>query len=68
MFVLAILEEGQERNFRTSDIKLENGHILAVVGSTEHRFPVRDVINLVVIEHIEEFAPATTAVRSAAVN
>ncbi len=53
MFVLSIAESGSERNFLTTDLKLVNGQLLAVVGDCTKSFAIKDVIDLVLVDRGE---------------
>ncbi|NKM88031.1 hypothetical protein GFL54_27795 [Rhizobium laguerreae] len=49
MFVLSVLDDGGERNFVTTSVRVEDGRIFAVVGDATRRFQIEDVIDLVLV-------------------
>jgi hypothetical protein len=50
MFVLSVLDGSNERNFLTTSVRVDNGHLLAEIGDATHRFRIGDVIDLVLVE------------------
>ena len=68
MFVLSILDKGDERNFLTSDVKLEGRYLVATVGMTSQRFAIADVIDIVLVDCSIEPAAPVKHCRSSSVN
>ncbi len=68
MFVLSVLDKGDERNFITSDVKLEGRYLVATVGSTAQRFAISDVIDIVLVDCPPEPVGPVKHCRSSSVN
>jgi hypothetical protein len=47
MFVVSIMDNGNERNFVATDFRLHLSTVIIAVGAAEHVFPISDVIEVV---------------------
>lgn len=50
MFVIAILDDGSERNLLVSSLSLDGDKLTAVAGGAVHRFSLCDVIDVVPVD------------------
>ncbi len=60
MFVLSVLDNGDERNFVTEEIRILDGRALAVIGETSQSFEIDDVIDLVLVGNAPEATSAAS--------
>ena len=49
MFVVSIIDYGDERNFVATDLRVDHGDILIEAGGVRHLFRLADVIDIVPI-------------------
>ncbi len=50
LFVLAVLDNGYERNFVTREVRLVGDSLVALVGKASQFFKIDDVIDLVLVD------------------
>jgi hypothetical protein len=70
MFVLSILDGSDERNFLTTGVRVDKGHLLAEIGDVTHKFRICDVIDLILVDEFgtSNLQPSGRCARSARIN
>jgi len=51
LFIVSVLDEGEERNFVAVALNISGGEIHIDVGGVEHHFKLIDLIDILSVEH-----------------
>ena len=68
MFVVSILDDGDERNFVATGLRVTHGDILIEAGGAQHLFKLGDVIDILPIDVQAPEIAKSPAFRSSHVN
>jgi 6-phosphogluconolactonase (cycloisomerase 2 family) len=59
MYIIAILDEGRERNFRCSSVMMTPDGLFLIAGERSYHFRASDLISIIAVEQsseVEQFA------------
>jgi hypothetical protein len=68
MFVVSVLDNGDERNFVATDVYVEANCIVFAVSGRTLRYGVADLLDVVPVERESDRSPRWASQRSARVN
>lgn len=68
MFVVSMLDSGEERNFLALGLTLQKDVAFVDVGGVKHRFPIADIVAILLIDNAEKGIDRNLLKRSCRVN